>query len=1142
MAESDDRISLDQVLANMAWMRRLAHRLVGDAAKADDVVQQAWVEAVGHAPPAGQLRPWLAGVVKNLARKGHRSDGRRRLRESAVESEAPTPPSDLVERLEIERAVADALLGVDEPYRTTVLLRYFEDLSASEIARRVGIPAATVRWRLQRGLEELRRRLDARFGNDRRHWALALVPTAAATSTGASAGMVAIIGGLVMAKAAKVSAALVVLGLLLLGAVTVWRHVPTGDVTRAPPGVAWRVSGGIGATATVAGVKIPPWFGQRGAHIRRIAGRVTFAGAPVEGATVELGSALSDAGMLAPAAQRTGKDGRFDFGAQPPAAYTVAASERVHIPAVLDVDARDPTLATDKLELRLGGCDAALFGHVNDASGGPVAGARLCYSPPRALACVTTEDSGAYELCVGPRQLAVTVAAQGYGAVNETVRYGGRRVQRDFLLTPEATLTGRVVRADDGKPVAGAWVRSLPDEAPSQRVAAATGTTSDAQGRFALTGLAPGRHRLIAGTDGLASTELVEVNVEAGHGTDGVLLRVHISSRVAGVVTDGRDPIAGATVRLADRWLGTSAVTQPDGSFTLDSVPRGNNAFTVTPYAVEEPKTLLADRPDVSGVRIRVSALGAISGRVTRGGKPVVGAEVNNMGSEPTVLTDGNGMYQLRGLHPAHYQVSAADVSAGAFGTAPDFKLGPGEQRTGVDIDIKYGGTISGTVVEADGKPAAGVYVRFQATTMDDGGDDTTATDGSFRTATLMGGADYVPVVMPARRTHQRFVPAEGAFAPVHLADGDSQVDGVRLVIKREHLKITGRTVDGDGAPLADVRVNALHDGEVVTGDGFYDHPSAISSTDGTFTLAELDAGSYDVEAHAGDGSEGAVKNIEAGAGGLVVKLAATSGIDGTLVGYDVPPSVVASRLVDGMWVSRSFASVAGDAFQLRGLPPGTYQVSALGAGGDAAELQLASGKTTAVTLRNRGAGTVTGRVTDWKSGAPVVGMRCFAGPFPQGGQRPTLDSGNGAYTDGDGRFSMDDVALGPIGVLCIATVDNTSDGVASLTLTAGQPGSCEIQVVVPQGAAPGSIGARLDPTPYIGGRFAAVAPKSAADKAGLRAGDVLATVDGNSVEKLTPVGVLFALMGRPYGTPARLGLVRAGASIETTVVVGPPR
>src|SRR5205823_1008819 len=54
-----------------------------------------------------------------------------------------------------------------EPYRTAVLLRYYEELSAAEIARRTEVPAGTVRWRLKEGLDRLRRQLDERSGGRR---------------------------------------------------------------------------------------------------------------------------------------------------------------------------------------------------------------------------------------------------------------------------------------------------------------------------------------------------------------------------------------------------------------------------------------------------------------------------------------------------------------------------------------------------------------------------------------------------------------------------------------------------------------------------------------------------------------------------------------------------------------------------------------------------------------------------------------------------------------------------------------------------------------------------------------------------------------------------------------------------------------
>ena len=45
---------------------------------------------------------------------------------------------------------------LDEPYRTTLLLRYGEMLSSVEIARRQQVPAGTVRWRLKSAVDRLR--------------------------------------------------------------------------------------------------------------------------------------------------------------------------------------------------------------------------------------------------------------------------------------------------------------------------------------------------------------------------------------------------------------------------------------------------------------------------------------------------------------------------------------------------------------------------------------------------------------------------------------------------------------------------------------------------------------------------------------------------------------------------------------------------------------------------------------------------------------------------------------------------------------------------------------------------------------------------------------------------------------------------
>jgi hypothetical protein len=117
-------------------------------------------------------------VLGNAVRKRARTEGRRRARERAAPPPDAVPDAQaLGERVEAQRLVADAVLALDEPYRSTVLLCYFEGLAPSEIARRQGLPAGTVRWRLCEALARLRARLEAAYG-ERRRWQLLLLPLA----------------------------------------------------------------------------------------------------------------------------------------------------------------------------------------------------------------------------------------------------------------------------------------------------------------------------------------------------------------------------------------------------------------------------------------------------------------------------------------------------------------------------------------------------------------------------------------------------------------------------------------------------------------------------------------------------------------------------------------------------------------------------------------------------------------------------------------------------------------------------------------------------------------------------------------------------------------------------------------------------
>jgi len=155
--------------------------MVSDPNVADDVVQETWIRAMER-PPKGDVRStsvraWLARVVRSSVLQRFRGETRRSDREYLQvrdDSAASTSEQELVEQIDGQRLLVQELLELGEPMRSTVILRYFKDLSSAEIARRQGVPAATVRSRLSRAIEELRTRMDTRYDGNRSAWSLAL--------------------------------------------------------------------------------------------------------------------------------------------------------------------------------------------------------------------------------------------------------------------------------------------------------------------------------------------------------------------------------------------------------------------------------------------------------------------------------------------------------------------------------------------------------------------------------------------------------------------------------------------------------------------------------------------------------------------------------------------------------------------------------------------------------------------------------------------------------------------------------------------------------------------------------------------------------------------------------------------------------
>jgi RNA polymerase sigma factor (sigma-70 family) len=201
MAESQPRHELESLLVHRTWVRRMARALV-DEATADDLEQEAWLRSLGRPAPR-HPRAWLGTVLRRLAANLRRGDRRRTRREAAPRpTPAPADPADLVARAEASERVVRATLSLDEPYRSVVLLRYFEDLGPARIAERQGVPVETVRTRLRRARTILRERLDGEAGG-RATWMSAGLPLCDTSRPGPGVGIGLLVRGAIMSLKAK---------------------------------------------------------------------------------------------------------------------------------------------------------------------------------------------------------------------------------------------------------------------------------------------------------------------------------------------------------------------------------------------------------------------------------------------------------------------------------------------------------------------------------------------------------------------------------------------------------------------------------------------------------------------------------------------------------------------------------------------------------------------------------------------------------------------------------------------------------------------------------------------------------------------------------------------------------------------------
>jgi len=140
-------------------LKRFARRTCASSEDAEDAVQAAlWQlhRKIGTLGTVAAFATWLFRIIERECFRIFRRSaaGRGRLLEPLGDAlAAPQIPTDL--RLDLTKAIA----ALPEPYRVALILRDVEELTAPEVAERLGVSVQAVKSRLHRARTMLRERL-----------------------------------------------------------------------------------------------------------------------------------------------------------------------------------------------------------------------------------------------------------------------------------------------------------------------------------------------------------------------------------------------------------------------------------------------------------------------------------------------------------------------------------------------------------------------------------------------------------------------------------------------------------------------------------------------------------------------------------------------------------------------------------------------------------------------------------------------------------------------------------------------------------------------------------------------------------------------------------------------------------------------
>ena len=633
-------------------------------------------------------------------------------------------------------------------------------------------------------------------------------------------------------------------------------------------------------------------------------GRVADAeGRPVAGAEVELQRMgwpprrLPREGLYS---TQTGDTGAFLLSHLPPDRYQLSVLHPGFAPAqTVGIDLAAGASRSDLgTVILLPG--TAISGRVVDGRDQPVAGARASLTLTRGLRAVSWEsaadhafspsletgEDGAFrfpDLLPGDA-FELQVAKTGYLPVSEHRVAAPTREPLRIELRAAKTLEGRVLDADGG-PVAGAQVIDL-----RANVAAFNGSSwrsvtngssaTDAEGRFTLGNLAPGRLDLQVNARGYPIRQVPGVMIPDQGDPERLDIVLPRGALLEGrVAHEDGTPVAGAQLaavpRAVERVLGlwadgnaTNGVADGDGRYQLQGLATGTYAVTASGGDGEQAAAEIEVTAGDNHLDLTAKGGSEVSGAVGDGdGLPVEEALLtltDAVSHEARLVTSGaDGSFRFPRVADGTYNLTARKTGYFGATTSPPLRVA-GQPLRGVWLQLRAAGaTLTGKLL---GLPAARrPALRITALS-------TTPNDET--------GATAVPLAA------EGFAGLDGTYRVAGLAPGEWQVEAATDSGERAHGTVLigaetreaamdldflqGSTVSGrvlvDQRPLAAAMVG------IQSADrGQDDHGEAATDHDGRFSIGNVAPGPHTLLIADGTNGIGHSQQVEVGAGGDAV-------------------------------------------------------------------------------------------------------------------------------------------------------------------------------------------------------------------------------------------------------------------------------